>query len=187
MPPRCKAAEKKNSALPPVLRALRAKAACASLYEVCEEAYARTKTGPPLPRAMENGPQRRENLRRLCRLTRPSADCPRAAPRRLPPRRGRCRAAGGRRRTDGTGRCGRGGVRPPPSTARKGWNFPLWCWPSASGALISATATRAVLLHPALGLGLRLRAGEGGLYETAPHAAVRLAGLREAVDEEMRI
>ena len=43
------------------------------------------------------------------------------------------------------------------------------------------------MLHPALGLGLRLRAGEGGLYETAPHAAVRLAGLREAVDEEMRI
>ena len=52
----------KEQRLAAALRALRAKAACASLYEVCEEAYARTNW-PAVAGAMENGPQRRENLR----------------------------------------------------------------------------------------------------------------------------
>ena len=52
----------KEQRLAAVLRALRARAACAPLYEVCGDAYARTGW-PAVAGAMENGPQRRENLR----------------------------------------------------------------------------------------------------------------------------
>ena len=69
----------------------------------------------------------------------------------------------------------------------KGWNSPSWCWPNASGALISATATSPCCCTLCWAWACACARGEGGLYETAPHASVRLAGLREAVDEEMRI
>ena len=45
-----------------------------------------------------------------------------------------------------------------------------------------------MLFHPSLGLGMNLRAdGDGGLYSTVPHRAVRMAQRSEAVSEEMRI
>lgn len=174
---------KKEQRLAAVLRALRAKAACASLYEVCEEAYARTNW-PAVAGAMENGPQRRENLRAFAAYM-AAADARgldlaaflRGADAAL--------QAGGAAQT-APGAAG-GAVSIMTIHRSKGLEFPIVVLAECQRRFNFRDSYEPVLLHPALGLGLRLRAGEGGLYETAPHAAVRLAGLREAVDEEMRI
>lgn len=45
----------------------------------------------------------------------------------------------------------------------------------------------AAVFHPQLGIGLTLRAGQGGTYVTAPYRAVQSALAQEGLSEEMRV
>ena len=173
----------KEQRLAAVLRALRARAACAPLYEVCGDAYARTGW-PAVAGAMENGPQRRENLRTFAAYM-AAADARGLSLDAFLRGVDAALEAGGAAQA-APGAAG-GAVSIMTIHRSKGLEFPIVVLAECQRRFNFRDSYEPVLLHPVLGLGLRLRAGEGGLYETAPHAAVRLAGLREAVDEEMRI
>ena len=166
-----------------VLTALRACAVSAPLARVCEEVYARTNW-PCVVGAMENGPRRRENLRAFAAYMA-------AADARGLDLAAFLRAVDAALEAGGVAQTAPGAATDAVSIMTihrsKGLEFPVVVLAECQRRFNFRDSYEPVLLHPELGLGLRLRAGEGGLYETAPHAAVRLAGLREAVDEEMRI
>ena len=70
----------------------------------------------------------------------------------------------------------------------KGLEFPVVILADTARRFNLRDTSNPVLFHPSLGLGMNLRAdGDGGLYSTVPHRAVRMAQRSEAVSEEMRI
>lgn len=176
--------EAKVRAFLDALRALRRLAATATTAQLCDEIFARTHYFAAVG-AMENGPARRETLRAFTAWA---------------------SAAGGGtgglsaflRTVDSALESGavhsaqapalpQGAVSIMTIHRSKGLEFPIVILADAARPFNLRDTNRPVLFHPALGLGMNLRADEGGLYATAPHRAVRMAQRTESVSEEMRI
>ncbi len=69
----------------------------------------------------------------------------------------------------------------------KGLQFPV-CIVAGCGRSFAGDRTEDVLLHPELGLGVRLRTpGTGARYSTAPREAIALEAARSAGAEELRV
>ena len=167
------------------LRALRTLASTISLDELCGEIFARTHYFSAVG-AMENGSARRENLRALTAF---AASCGAAMTGGL---------SGFLRYVDSMLDAGsvRGTESPKPSQGTvsimtvhrsKGLEFPVCILADTARQFNLRDAANAVLLHPSLGIGLNLRAEQGGLFATAPHRAIRFAQRAESISEEMRI
>jgi ATP-dependent helicase/nuclease subunit A len=70
----------------------------------------------------------------------------------------------------------------------KGLEFPVVILADCARKFNLRDTSDPVLFHPQLGVGMALRGEEGGgLYSTASHRAIRMAQRAEAVSEEMRI
>lgn len=167
------------------LRTLRTLAATISVDALCGEIFARTHYFSAVG-AMENGAARRENLRALTSF---AAGCGAALTGGL---------SGFLRYTDSMLDAGSMQAaetpKPPQGTVSimtvhrsKGLEFPICILADTARQFNLRDASNAVLLHPTLGIGLNLRAEQGGLFATAPHRAIRFAQRAESISEEMRI
>ncbi|MEG0768862.1 MAG: UvrD-helicase domain-containing protein [Ruthenibacterium sp.] len=168
------------------LRILRTLAVTLPLDGLCAEIFVRTHYFAAVG-AMENGAARRENLRSFTAF---AAAATAGAASGL---------AGFLRRADsaiesGMGANGTAAVPQGNSVAimtihrSKGLEFPVCILADASHGFNLRDTSNAVLFHPVLGAGFKLRAENGGgLFATVPHAAVSFAQKRESVSEEMRI
>ncbi|MEG2931701.1 MAG: 3'-5' exonuclease, partial [Ruthenibacterium sp.] len=168
------------------LRILRTLAVTLPLDALCAEIFVRTHYFAAVG-AMENGAARRENLRSFTAFT---------AAATMGTTTG---LAGFLRRVDsavesGMGASGTAAVPPGNSVAvmtihrSKGLEFPVCILADAAHGFNLRDTSNAVLFHPALGVGFKLRAENGGgLFSTVQHAAACLAQKRESVSEEMRI
>lgn len=175
--------EPKARAFADTLRALRRLAATASVEELCDEIFARTHYFAAVG-AMENGAARRETLRAFVAWA-AQTDA----------------GAGGLasflRIVDSAVESGavrsaapalpEGAVSIMTIHRSKGLEFPVVVLADTGRGFNLRDADSPVLFHPALGMGMSLRAGMGGLYSTAPHRAIRAALRAEAVSEEMRV
>lgn len=165
------------------LAALRRLAQTMPVQRLIEEIFARTgylaATG-----AMENGVRRREDLRRF-------AQWAAAAGRNGLP--ALVRSLDAAERTGGVQAVGAGQTKPGCVSIMtvhrsKGLEFPVVFVADTARKFNLMDLSRPVLLDPQLGLGLTLRAGEGGgTYPTAPHRAIRQRQRAEALSEEMRV
>ena len=69
----------------------------------------------------------------------------------------------------------------------KGLEFPVVFAADLGREFNKEDLRAAAVFHPTLGIGLTLRAGQGGTYTTAPYRAVQSALAREGLSEEMRV
>lgn len=69
----------------------------------------------------------------------------------------------------------------------KGLEFPVVFAAGMAHAFNKEDLRAAAVFHPRLGIGLTLRAGQGGTYTTAPYRAVQAALSAESLSEEMRV
>ena len=69
----------------------------------------------------------------------------------------------------------------------KGLEFPVVCAADLGREFNKDDLRAAAVFHPQLGIGLTLRAGQGGTYVTAPYRAVQSALAQEGLSEEMRV
>ena len=169
-----------------MLRVLRTLAVTLPLDALCAEVFARTHYFSAVG-AMENGAARRENLRSFTAF---AASASAATVGGL---------SGFLRRVDNAIESGATGSSAPAAVPQgsvaimtihrsKGLEFPVCILADAAHGFNLRDASNAVLFHPLLGAGFRLRAENGGnLFSTAPHAAIQLAIQRESVSEEMRV
>ena len=177
-----KSTGEQERALVKTLRALRARAAASPVEELCDDILARTHYFAAVG-AMENGPARRENLRAFTAWAKGA---------------GAGGLAGLVRAVDSAVESGAAFASGAPALPAesvsimtvhrsKGLEFPV--------VILADTARRfnlrdiydPVLFHPQLGVGMNLRQGDGDLFATVPHRAIRLAQKRESISEEMRI
>ncbi|HIW54072.1 MAG TPA: UvrD-helicase domain-containing protein [Candidatus Ruthenibacterium merdigallinarum] len=165
-----------------LLRALRTLAATEPVETLCAEILSRTNYFAAVG-AMENGPARRENLRAF------TAWAKAAGAQGLPAllRAVDDAVESGAARAAGAPALAKGSVSIMTVHRSKGLEFPIVILADCARRFNLRDAYSPVLFHPQLGVGMTLRAGEGGLYATAPHRAVQLWQRREAVSEEMRI
>lgn len=176
--------EPKAQAFLQTLAALRRMAAAASVAELCDEIFARTHYFAAVG-AMENGAARRETLRAFTAWAAQMQG-----------------TAGGLaaflRVVDSAVESGavhgaaapvlpKGAVSIMTIHRSKGLEFPVVILADTDRRFNLRDTSDPVLFHPALGMGMNLRAGEGGLFSTAPHRAIRTAQRAEAVSEEMRV
>ena len=166
------------------LAALRRMAAASSVAELCDEIFARTHYFAAVG-AMENGAARRETLRAFTAWAAQSEG-----------------GAGGLaaflRVVDSAIESGAVHAASAPALPKgavsimtihrsKGLEFPVVILADTDRRFNLRDTSDPVLFHPVLGMGMNLRAGEGGLFSTAPHRAIRTAQRAEAVSEEMRV
>ena len=181
-----KSEEPKAQAFLETLRALRRLAATASVEELCGEIFARTHYFAAVG-AMENGPARRETLRAF---TAWAAGVDRGGAGGLAAflRVVDSAVESGAVQSGGTPVLPEGAVSIMTIHRSKGLEFPVVILADTARRFNLRDTSNPVLFHPSLGLGMNLRAdGDGGLYSTVPHRAVRMAQRSEAVSEEMRI
>ncbi|MFQ9990650.1 3'-5' exonuclease [Ruthenibacterium lactatiformans] len=181
-----KSEEPKAQAFLETLRALRRLAATASVEELCGEIFARTHYFAAVG-AMENGPARRETLRAF---TAWAAGVDRGGAGGLAAflRVVDSAVESGAVQSGGTPVLPEGAVSIMTIHRSKGLEFPVVILADTVRRFNLRDTSNPVLFHPSLGLGMNLRAdGDGGLYSTVPHRAVRMAQRSEAVSEEMRI
>ena len=69
----------------------------------------------------------------------------------------------------------------------KGLEFPVVFAADLGREFNKEDLRAAAVFHPQLGIGLTLRAGQGGTYVTAPYRAVQSALAQEGLSEEMRV
>ena len=69
----------------------------------------------------------------------------------------------------------------------KGLEFPVVFTADLGREFNKEDLRAAAVFHPKLGIGLTLRAGQGGIYSTAPYRAVQSALSQEGLSEEMRV
>ena len=69
----------------------------------------------------------------------------------------------------------------------KGLEFPVVFAADLGREFNKEDLRAAAVFHPILGIGLTLRAGQGGTYTTAPYRAVQAALSQEGLSEEMRV
>ena len=69
----------------------------------------------------------------------------------------------------------------------KGLEFPVVLAADLGREFNKEDLRAAAVFHPQLGIGLTLRAGQGGTYVTAPYRAVQSALAQEGLSEEMRV
>ncbi len=70
----------------------------------------------------------------------------------------------------------------------KGLEFPVCILADCSRMFNKRDSSNALLFHPVLGAGIKLKAQEGsGIFSTAPHAAIAYVQNKEMKSEEMRI
>lgn len=165
------------------LRSLRTLAVTLPLAQLCAEIFACTHYFAAVG-AMENGAARRENLRTFLAFATAWSQG------------GTGGLASFVRRADSAIESGlntataaaapKGSVGIMTIHRSKGLEFPVCILADASHGFNLRDTSNAVLFHPALGAGVKLR-GEGNLFSTAPHAALRLVQQSEAVSEEMRV
>lgn len=176
------AAEPKAAAFMGWLRGLQRLAQTLPVDRLMEEIFLRTGCLAAAG-AMEEGPLRRQNLRRFAAF---AADC------------GKNGLAGVVRAMDAA-LAGGGVPGPEQGQSRpgcvsimtvhrsKGLEFPVVIAAGLDRPFNREDLIAPVVLHPRLGLGLTLRAGAGGAYTTAPLRAVQAAQTADAVSEEMRV
>ena len=168
-----------------ILSRLRTLAATVALEVLCTEIFACTHYFAAVG-AMENGTARRENLRSFTAYAAAVAKNTSGG------------LAGFLYRVDNALESGavQAGTAPPPPFGSvaimtihrsKGLEFPVCILADAARKFNLRDAYGSVLFHPVLGAGFHLRAGQGGLFPTAPHCAIRFAEMAESISEEMRI
>lgn len=177
-----KSTGEKERALVKTLRALRARAAAAPVEDLCDEILARTHYFAAVG-AMENGPARRENLRAFTAWAKGAGAGGLA---------GLVRAIdsaveSGALLNSGAPALPEGSVSIMTVHRSKGLEFPVVILADTARRFNLRDVYDPVLFHPRLGVGMNLRQGDGDLFATVPHRAIRLAQKREAVSEEMRI
>ncbi len=165
-----------------LLRALRTLAATEPVEKLCDEIFVRTHYFAAVG-AMENGPARRENLRAFAAWAKGAgagglSSLLRAVDSAV--ESGAARAAAAPALPEGS-------VSIMTIHRSKGLEFPVVILADCCRRFNLRDVYSPVLFHPELGVGMCLRAGEGDLFATVPHRAMRLAQKREAVSEEMRI
>lgn len=176
--------EPKARAFLQTLAALRRMAATACVAELCDEIFARTHYFAAVG-AMENGAARRETLRAFTAWAAQLEG-------------GAGSLAAFLRVVDSALESGavhgaaspvlpQGAVSIMTIHRSKGLEFPVVILADTDRRFNLRDTSDPVLFHPALGMGMNLRAGEGGLFPTAPHRAIRTVQRAEAVSEEMRV
>lgn len=176
--------EEKARAFCDVLRTLRRLASSLSVTELCDEIFARTHYFAAVG-AMENGPARRETLRAFLAwagavdsgiggLSAFLRTVDNALERKTA-------------NSAGTPALPQSAVSIMTIHRSKGLEFPVVILADASHGFNMRDTSGPVLFHPQLGMGMKLRAETGGLFQTAPHRALALAMDAESVSEEMRI
>ena len=165
-----------------LLRRLRALAATAPVAQLCDEILAQTHYFAAVG-AMENGAERRETLRAFTAWA--SAVGAGGLPAVI--RMADNAIDSGALPAAGAVALPKGCVSIMTIHRSKGLEFPVVILADGSHQFNLRDVSNRVLFHPQLGLGMTLRAGEGGLYDTAPHKAIAMALREESVSEEMRI
>ena len=165
-----------------LLGTLRALAGTMPADRLCEEIFARTHYFAAVG-AMENGAARRQNLRAFVSW---AAGAGRGGLSALL-RAVDSAIASGAVLSAGAPHLPAGCVSIMTIHRSKGLEFPVVILADTSRRFNLRDVYGPVLFHPRLGVGMALRAGEGDLYTTAPHRAIRTAQKAEAVSEEMRI
>lgn len=133
--------------------------------------------------AMPDGEARRENLRQFAQF---AASCGRQG---LP---GLVRAMDAALASGGVPGPEQGQSRPGCVTIMtvhrsKGLEFPVVFCADLGREFNKEDLRAAAVFHPQLGIGLTLRAGQGGTFTTAPYRAVQSALAQEGLSEEMRV
>lgn len=176
--------EEKASAFCGLLRTLRRMASSSSVTELCDEIFARTHYFAAVG-AMENGAARRETLRAFLSWAAAvdSGTGGLSAFLRVVDNALLRKSAG----SGGAPSLPRDAVSIMTIHRSKGLEFPIVILADTSHGFNLRDTGALVLLHPQLGMGMKLRARGGGLFATAPHSAVSAALNAESVSEEMRI
>ena len=172
----------REAAFTGLLRTLRTLAATMPVDRLCDEIFARTHYFAAVG-AMENGPERRENLRAFVAWAAAAGQGGLSAFLRAVD----SAVESGAVLAAGAPALPAGSVAIMTIHRSKGLEFPIVILADTARRFNLRDVYGPVLFHPELGVGMALRAGEGDLYTTAPHRAIRLAQRDEAVSEEMRI
>ena len=176
------AEDEKTLAFAERLRGLRQLAQTVSVDRLMEEIFIRTGCLAAAG-AMPEGPARRENLRQFAQF---AAGCGKNG------LAGVVRAMDAALATGGVPGPEQGQSRPGCVTVMtvhrsKGLEFPVVLACGLAKTFNKEDLRAAAVFHPALGIGLTLRAGQGGTYPTAPYRAVQAAIGAEGLSEEMRV
>lgn len=165
-----------------LLRWLRALAATAPVSQLCDEILSKTHYFAAVG-AMENGAERRQTLRAFVAWASAVGANGLSAAIRMADNA----IESGALPAAGAVTLPKGCVSIMTIHRSKGLEFPVVILADASHQFNLRDVSNRVLFHPQLGLGMSLRAGEGGLYSTASHKAISMALRTESVSEEMRI
>lgn len=165
-----------------LMRHLRTLAATMPVSQLCDEILARTHYFAAVG-AMENGAERRETLRAFVAWAGSVGAGGLSAVIRMADNA----IESGALPAAGMVSLPKGCVSIMTIHRSKGLEFPVVILADASHQFNLRDISNRVLFHPQLGIGMTLRAGEGGLYATAPHRAIGMALRAESVSEEMRI